>query len=103
MLSAMIGRQAELDQLQREAEVVVEVGRVEDDHQRVGLALARLLAEQNVASDRLVGARRIEAVGAGEIDQLDRPSVGERQPAGMPLDRDARDNCRPSGARRSAR
>ena len=82
-------RQAELDQLQREAQVIVEVGRVEDDHQRIGLALALLLAEQHVARHRLVGARRLEAVGAGQVDQLDRAAVGERQPAGMALDRDA--------------
>ena len=83
------GRQAELDQLQREAEVVVEVGRVEDDHQRVGLALALLPAEQDVAGDRFVGARRIEAVGAGQVDHLDRAAVGQHQPARMPLDGDA--------------
>ena len=97
------GRQAELDQLQREAQVIVEVGGIEDDHQRVGLALALLLAEQDVAGDRFVGAGRIEAVGAGQVDQLDRSAVAERQPARVPFDRDARDNCRPSGERRSAR
>ena len=82
-------RQAELDQLQREAQMIVEVGRVDDDQQRVGLPLALLLAEQDVAGDRFVGAGRIEAVGAGQVDQLDRAAVGQRQPARMPLDRDA--------------
>ena len=33
-------RQPERDQLQREAQMIVEVGGVEHDHQRIGLALA---------------------------------------------------------------
>ena len=82
-------RQPELDQLQRETQMIVEVRRVEHDDQGVGLALALLPAEQHVAGDRLVGACRIEAVGAGQVDQLDRAAVGERQPARMPLDRHA--------------
>ena len=90
MLSATIGRQAELDQLQREAQMIVEVRRVDDDHQRVRRPLALLLAEKDVAGDRLVGACRVEAVGSGQVDQLDGPPVGKRQPAGMALDGDAR-------------
>ena len=53
------GRKAKLNQLQREAEVVVEVGCVEDDDQRVGLAFALLPAEQHIAGHGLVRARRI--------------------------------------------
>ena len=83
-------RQPEVDQLQREAKVIVEVGGVEHDQQSVGQPLALLLAEQNVAGHRFVEAGRIEPVGAGEIDQLERPPVGQREPAGMPLDRYAR-------------
>ena len=69
-------RQAEVDQLQREAEVIVEVGGVEHDQQRLGQPLALLLAEQHVARHRLVGAGRIEPVGAGQVDQLDRRPSG---------------------------
>ena len=83
-----VGR-PEVDQLEREAEVVVEVGGVEHDQQGVGQPLALLLAEQHVAGHRFVGAGRVEAVSAGKVDQLERPAVGEREPAGMPLDRDA--------------
>ena len=68
-------RQSKLDELQREAEVIVEVGGVEDDDQGVGLALALLLAEQHIASDRFVGACRLETVGAGQVDELDRAPV----------------------------
>ncbi len=77
---------SELDQLQRKAKVVVEVRGVENDHQRIGLTLALLLAEQHVAGDRLVRAGGVEAIGAWEVDELDRPSVGQRQPPGMALD-----------------
>ncbi len=52
-------RQPELDQLQRQAEVIVEVGSVDHHQQRIGKALALLLAEQDIAGDGLVGAGRI--------------------------------------------
>ena len=68
-------RQAEIDQLQREAEVIVEVGGVDHDQQRVGQALAGLLAEQDVAGDGFVGAGRVEAVGAGQVDQFGRAAA----------------------------
>jgi hypothetical protein len=64
--------------------VIVEVRSVDDDDQSVGSPLTLLLAEKDVAGDGLVGARRIEAVGPGEIDQLDRPAVGEGQPGAPP-------------------
>ena len=83
------GRQAKLDQLQTEAQMVVEVRRVDHDHQCIGLALALLLAEQHVPRDGFVGAGGFETVGAGQVDHLDGTSVGERQPARMALDGDA--------------
>ncbi len=76
-------------QLKDEAQVVVEIARVDDDEQRVGPPLARQLSEHHVARHALVGARRIEAVGAGQVDEFGRAPVGKRQTAGMPLDRDA--------------
>ena len=89
MFSAtIVGRPSSIS-CSAEAQVVVEVRCIDDDHQRVGLALALLLAEQDVARDRFVGAGRLEAVGAGQIDHLDRPAVGQRQPARMALDRHA--------------
>ena len=84
------GRQAEVDQLQREAQVIVEVGGVDHDQQRLRQPLALLLAEQHVAGDRFVGAGRIEAVGAGQVDQFDRRAVGQDGPADVALDRHAR-------------
>ena len=95
-------RQAELDQLKREAQMIVEVRGVEHDDQGVGLALAFLPAEQDIACDGFVGAGRIEAVGAGKIHHFDRPAISERQPARLPLNRYAGIVARPSAARRSA-
>ena len=83
------GGQTEVDKLQGEAEVVVEVGCVDDDQQCLGQPLALLLAEQHIARDRLVGAGRVEAVGAGQINQLDRGSVGQGRLADVALDGDA--------------
>jgi hypothetical protein len=70
--------------------VIVEIGRVEHDQQSVGQPLALLAADDDVAGDFLVRAGRIEAVGAGQIDQFGRPAVGKRKPAGFALDGYAR-------------
>ena len=70
-------RQAEVDQLQREAQVIVEVGGVDHDQQRIGQPLAVLLAEQDVAGDGFVGAGRVEAVGAGKVDQFGDRAAGQ--------------------------
>ena len=52
--------------------------------------IARLLAEHDVAGDALVGAGGIQAVGAGQVDQLDRPPVGQRHAPRMALHGHAR-------------
>ena len=74
-------RQAERDQLEREAQMIVEIGGIDHDDQRVGQPLALLRADHDVARHALVGAGGFEAVGAGQVDQLDRAAVVERQPA----------------------
>gem|GEM_PF-5562707 len=84
------GGQAQRDQLQREAQMIVEVRRVDHNHQRVGQLFAGLLAQHEVAGHLLVGAGRRQAVGAGQVDQFDRPAVCQRQPARLALHRDAR-------------
>jgi hypothetical protein len=83
------GGQAERDQLQREAQMIVEVACVEDDEQSVRKPLALLAADDDVASHFLVGTRWVEAIGAGKIDQLDRTAVGEREAPRFALDGDA--------------
>jgi len=83
------GRTTERDQFQREAQVIVQVGGIDHHHQRVGKAFARLPAQYDVARHLFVGAGRIEAVGAGQVDQFDRPAVGQRQAARLALHRHA--------------
>ena len=83
------GGMAEADHLQGEAQMVVEIGRVEHEQHRVGQPFALLPAEDDVARDLLVRARRVEAVGAGQVDQLDRAAVVEREASRMALDRDS--------------
>jgi len=82
-------RQAERDQLQREAQVIVEIGGIDHHDQRVGQPLAALRPRHHVARHAFVGAGRFEAVGAGQVDQLDRAAVGKGQAPRMALDRDA--------------
>ncbi len=83
-------RQAQRGQLEREAQVIVEIGGIDHHDDRIGQLLACLLAEQHVARHRLIGRGGVEAVGARQIEQLDRAAIGQRQPAGMTLDGDAR-------------
>ena len=81
-------RAAKRNQLHREAQVIVEVRGVDNNDKYGGDAFTRLLAHDRVARDLLVGARRGEAVGAGQVDELDRAPVGHDQPPGVPFDRD---------------
>jgi len=83
-------RQAEGDQLQGEAEMIVEIGGVDHDDQRRRQPLARLLAQHHVARHLLVGAGGIEAVGAGQVDEFDRSAVRQAHPACLALHRHAR-------------
>jgi len=59
--------------------MIVEIGGINDNDQRVRLALAFLCPEQDVPGNGLVRAGRVEAVCARQVDELDRTSVGERQ------------------------
>ncbi len=83
-------RAPELFELQHEAQMVFDVAGVGDHDQRVGQPFARLASQHDVARHLFVGAGRIEAVGAGQVDQFDRAPVVQHQPSRMPLDRDAR-------------
>src|SRR2546430_11204863 len=70
--------------------MIVEVRCVDDDHQRVGLTLALLTAEQDVEGYGLVGTHGLQAVGAWQVHHFNRPAVGQGQPARMAFDRHAR-------------
>jgi hypothetical protein len=82
-------RAAQLDQLLRKHQVLLEVRCVEDDDQHLGLRLAGKLAEHDLAGHFLVGARRVERVAAGQVDQLDRLARRQHHAPGLPLDSDA--------------
>lgn len=69
--------------------MIVEIGGVGDDDQRVGHPLARLPPQHHVAGDRFVGAGGIEAVGARKVDQFDRASVVQGKAPRMALHGDA--------------
>ena len=83
-------RPAEPRQLEHEAQVHAQVGRVDDGDDRVGRRLAVAPAVDHLERDLLVGRRRRQAVGAGQVDAPTRvrPFVQPRQ-ADLALDRDA--------------
>ncbi len=83
-------RSSQRDQFDREAQVVVEVGRIDNDDQDRGRPLAILLAHDRIAGHAFVRGRGDEAIRTGQVDQFDRPSVGHDQPSGMALYSDAR-------------
>ena len=78
----------ERDQFHRKAQMIVEVRGVDHDDQCRGDALANLCAHDDVARDALVGAGGREAVSAGQVNQLKRAAIAQRQTAGVALDRD---------------
>ena len=82
-------RLSERDHFQREAQMIVEIGGIEHQDDRVGPAFALLQSHDDAARHFLVGAGRIEAVAAGQIDQFRRPAVGKGEMSGFALDRDA--------------
>ena len=79
-------RLAERDDFESEAQVIVEIGRIEHQDDRVGAAFAFLQAHDHAAGDFLVGAGRIEAVAAGQVDQFGGPAVGKGKMTGFALD-----------------
>ena len=64
-------RHAQLQHLRRQVEVALEVGGIDDGDDDVGPRLARLLAEDQIDRDHLVGAARGQAVGAGQVDEVE--------------------------------
>ena len=69
--------------------MIVEIGGIDHDHQRVGAFFAQLLAHHDIAGHLFVGAAGIKAVGAGQVDQFDRAAIAQRQAARLALHGDA--------------
>ena len=78
-------RQAELLRLEHEAQVQAQVGRVGHAHQQVGQGFVAL-AGDDVAGDGLVGAERIQAVGARQVEHEDAAARGGAQRSFLALD-----------------
>ena len=82
-------RQLAAQQLADERQRALERAGIGDDHQRVGDRHAGHSSLQHVAHDPLVGADRLEAVGARQIEHARQPTADPRL-ALASLDRDAR-------------
>ena len=70
-------RLAERDHFEREAQMVIEIGGVEHQDDRIGPAFAILQPHDDAARHFFIRAGRIKAVAAGQIDQFRRPAVGK--------------------------
>ena len=82
-------RHAQFQELRRQVQVAVEVGRIDDGQDHVRPRLLRPAAEEQIDGHHLVGAARGEAVGAGQVDQLERRSPPWANRALLHLDGDA--------------
>ena len=82
-------RQAELGELGGEEEVTEEIGRVDDQHHRIGPAVAGDVAGERIDDDLLVGRSRGERVESRQVDELDLLPVAEVAGAGLAGDGDA--------------
>ena len=68
MFSATISGTAEPLQLEHEPQIEPQVRGVDDAHEQIRRRLARVLAEHDVARDRFIERRGLEAVRAGQIE-----------------------------------
>ncbi len=78
-------RPSDLDELHAEIELPLEARGVEHEQREVGQGSVGLDAQEHVAHDHFVRRARTEAVGARQIQHLDRASPGERAEAGLLL------------------
>ena len=69
--------------------MLFQIACIDHDHQRIRRRLEPAHAGDDVARHPLVGGGGVEAVRAGQIDQLDQPPVAQRGAAGMSLHRHA--------------
>jgi hypothetical protein len=83
-------RPAEALDLEREAQVQAKVGRVEYADDEVGWRLADIVAGTDVARDDFVGAGRVEAVRAGQVEHAHAAAGRRFEPAFLAFDGHAR-------------
>ena len=80
-------RAAEALELQHQAQVQAQVGRIDHADQQVRRRLGRMPAEHHVARDRLIECRRLQAVGTRQVDDADRCGRCAGRPGGLPCAR----------------
>jgi len=81
--------EAELTDLTREEEVAIEVDRIDDDEDDVGIPVGGVALEQDFEGDLFVGGADGEGIRAGEIEDRDTAAVAEGESALDTLDGDA--------------
>jgi hypothetical protein len=79
------GGQAKRNQFNRKAQMIFKVARINHDDKRIRAALTRLHAHHYITCYLFVRTRRIKAVCAGKIDQLNGPAIRKRQSPRMAL------------------
>ncbi len=62
---------SQLEDLGRQVQVAIEVGGIDDGDNDVGPAFLLLLAQDHIDGNHFVGAARRQAVGAGQIEQVE--------------------------------
>ena len=83
------GRQAQLQHLADQVEIALQVAGVDDRHHQIDRPHVLAAGQQHVDGDHLVGRARRQAVGAGQIDNVE-TVAGMFQMADFFLDRHAR-------------
>ena len=83
-------RQAEPAQFENEAQMVAQIGGIDDRDDRIEALFTRQHAQHGIAGDGFVGRSRRQAVGAGQVDQFGSAAIGQRQAPGLAFDGDAR-------------
>ncbi len=82
-------RAADMLQFQRQPERQPEIGGVADANHQVGRRFVLDLTQHGVAGDLLVGRARAQGIGAGQVEDLDRPAGRRGEAADFLFDRDA--------------
>jgi len=77
-------------QIQHQPQIESQVRRIDHAHEKIGLRLAGVAAEHDIARNGFIKTRRLEAVGAGQIEHaVDAPRVRTGKAAFLALDGDA--------------
>ena len=73
-------RQALRNQLERKAQMVIKIARIQHDHKRVRAAMALQIAQNDIAGDGFIKAIGIEAIRTGQVDHFNGLAVVKHRP-----------------------